>query len=291
MDHIDSMSWDDVRVFLSVAREGTVRRGAAVIGSSHSTVLRRLSALEESLGVRLFHRRSDGYELTPSGERARDAALMLEDRMHDMRRQVQGGDARLSGHVRVALPDAFLPLLLRALPRFEAVYPSIELELVTSTRYVDLHRGEADVAVRIAQSPDESLVGRRVADAGVAVYGSRKYARRVGARALSRLDWLGWERGGSSVFGRWIDEHVEAGRIRLRVSGVPDLERAVDADLGVTLMASPLGEARRTWHCFRRLKDMDTPVWVLSHQDLKTTARVRAVRDFISVALAGTAGR
>jgi DNA-binding transcriptional LysR family regulator len=281
MDHLDSMSWDDVRVFLSVAREGTVRRGAATIGSSHSTVLRRIGALEESLGVRLFHRRSDGYVLTPAGERARDISLVLEDRMHDIRRQVQGSDARLSGHVRVALPDAFLPLLLRALPRFEAAYPSIDLELVTSTRYADLHRGEADVAVRIAQAPDEDLVGRRVADVSVAVYGSKNYARRVGDRDVARLDWLGWERGASTAFGSWIDAHVKARQIRLRLGGVPDLEKAIDADVGVTLMPAALGDVRRTWHCFRRLKEMRTPVWVLSHVDLKTTARVRAVRDFI----------
>lgn len=286
MNHDESMPWDDVRVFLGVAREGTVRGGAATLGMSHPTVLRRIRALEESLGVRLFHRRRDGYVLTPAGEHARDAALAVEDRMLDIRRQVQGSDARLSGHVRVALPDALLPLVLRSLPRFEASYPAIDLELVTSTRYVDLHRGEADLAVRITQSPDAELVGRRVADVNVGVYGSRSYARRAGDRHFSKLDWIGWERGASTTFGSWIDEHIGERQIRVRVGGVPDLEKAIDCDLGVTLMPEALGEARPTWHCYRHLKELRAPVWVLSHPDLKTTARVRAVRDFIADTLA-----
>ena len=289
MDHRQDLSWDDVRVFLAVAREGTVRGAAATIGTSHSTVLRRIAALEDSLAVRLFHRRREGYVMTSAGERARDAGLVLEDRMHDLRRQVQGSDTRLSGHVRVALPDAFLPLLLRALPRFEASYPGIDLELVASTRYVDLMSGEADVAVRIAQAPDDRLVGRRVANANVGVYGSRTYARRVGDRAVAKLDWLGWERGAVATFATWIDAHVKAPQVRLRLGGLPELEKAIDADLGVTLMPVSLGDARRTWHCFQRLKDMHPAVWVLSHSDLKTTARVRVVRDFIGDVLADTA--
>jgi DNA-binding transcriptional LysR family regulator len=290
MNHTEAMSWDDVRIFLSVVREGTVRRGAATIGTSHSTALRRIGALEESLGARLFHRRREGYVLTPAGERARAAALVVEDRMQEIEREVRGSDARLSGDVRVALPDALLPIVLRALPRFEATYPSIRLELVTSTRYADLQHGDADVAVRIARAPDPELFGRRVSDVVVGVYGSKTYARRMASakRDVLRLDWLAWERSANTLFGTWIDEHVDARRVRLRLGGMPDLVQAIDADLGVTLMPTALAELRG-WHCFRRLKEMHSPVWVLSHPDLRTAARVRAVRDFIADALGRSA--
>jgi DNA-binding transcriptional LysR family regulator len=288
MDQLTGMSWDDVRVFLAVAREGAVRRAAALLGTSHSTVLRRIAALEESLAVLLFHRRREGYVMTSAGERVRDAALLLEDGMHDLRRQVHNSDARLSGHVRVALPDAFLPVLLRALPRFGTTYPGIALELVASTRYADLHRGEADVAVRIAEAPDDSLVGRRVATEIAGVYGSRVYARRVRKRALATLDWLGWERGATSAFANWIETHVQSSQVRLRLGGMPELEKAIDANLGVTLMPVTLGQAMPTWHCFHRLDEMQVAVWVLSHPDLKTTARVRVVRDFVADALTST---
>lgn len=291
MNHTEATSWDDMRVFLSVAREGTVRRGAATLGASHSTVLRRIAALEASLGVRLFHRRNAGYVLTAAGERARDAAIALEDRMHDIHREVQGSDARLSGHVRVALPDALLPLILRAFPRFIVAYPSIGLELVTSTRFVDLQRGEADVAVRISASPEANLVGRNVGEVSVGIYGSRTYARRAGKRDVWKLDWLGWERSVSTAFGSFIDAHVAPEHIRLRLGGMPDLEKAVDADLGVTLMPMVLGKSRRTWQCIRHIKEIRAPIWVLSHPDLQTTARVRAVRDFIGTTLARSAAR
>ena len=283
------LAWDDVRVFLAVAREGTVRSAAAAMGTSHSTVLRRVGALEESLDVRLFHRRRDGYLLTAAGERARDAALPIEERVRDIRREVQGGDARLSGNVRVSLPKALLPVLLRALSRFEADYPEIELELLTAKRFVDLHRGDADVAVRIAGVPDERLVGRRVAEACVGVYGSRRYARRVGERDLGQLDWLVVEQDTESALGRWIHERIEPARIRVRLGGLSDLRDAVDAHLGVTLVPCALGDKRRTWHRFHRLAELSAPVWVLSHSDLRTTARVRAVRDFIGDTLSGAA--
>jgi DNA-binding transcriptional LysR family regulator len=173
------------------------------------------------------------------------------------------------------------------LPRFEARYPEIDLELSAATRYVDLHRGEADVAVRIAEAPDSNLVGRRVATVSVGVYGSRSYARRNDGVGLAKLDWLAWELGSTSVFATWIDTHIKASQIRLRLGGLPELEKGIDADLGVTLMPVSLGEERRTWQRLHRVKEIQAPVWVLSHPDLKTTARVRAVRDFIGDVLAG----
>jgi len=249
-------------------------------------LLRRIGALEESLAVQLFHRRRQGFVLTAAGERARDAAIPLEDGVRDLRIQVQGGDAQLAGRVRVSLPDAFLPLLLRAVPRFESAYPEIALQLLTDRRFADLHQGEADVAVRIASAPDERLVGRRVAIARVGIYGSQRYAARVEGRPLASLDWLGMDSPVPSRFAKWVDDHVDPSRIRIHLATAAALEAAVEADLGVTLMPCVV-TAHRHWHRFRLLEEVVAPVWVLSHPDLRTTARVRAVRDFISDALVG----
>ncbi|MBN4049475.1 hypothetical protein JYT86_00285 [bacterium AH-315-N03] len=125
-----------------------------------------------------------------------------------------------------------------------------------------------------------------MAQVAVGVYGSRRYAKRVGKRGLAELDWLAVERSVERVFGRWIDERIEPAQIRLRLGGMSDLREAVDAHLGVTLMPCALGDDRRTWHRFHRLDEVSAPVWVLSHADLRTTARVRAVRDFIGDTLA-----
>ncbi len=276
------MNWDDVRFFLALARNQTVRGTASALGTSHSTVLRRVAALETSLGARLFHRQSRGYVLTAAGERARDVATQLEESMLELRRQVQGADERLSGPVRVSTSPAFLKVLLEALPAFIARYPGIHLEFAAPTHNVDLTRGEADIAVRIAASPDPNLVGRCVGRVGVGVYGSRAYADRVDATTGWReLDWLNGNPNTFGVFASWITEHVEPSQIRLRLSGVLEMLEAISAGLGVTLLPAPQGDADPMLHCFHRIDELSAPVWVLSHSDLRTTARVRVVRAFI----------
>jgi DNA-binding transcriptional LysR family regulator len=281
----DPIDWDDLRTALFLARAGSVRRAARDLGVSHSTVLRRLDALEATTGVRLFERKAEGYEVTPAGQDVFDTAVNLEEGVLALERRVQGRDLRLAGPVRVTLPDPFLPLLLPALRDLGAAHPDIVVTAAVEVGFADLAHREADVAIRLAAEPPPDLVGRRLASAGVGVYGSERYLEGRSTRNLDALDWIGWEEGSPMAFERWRRERVPRARVRLRLSTPSAIREAVDAGLGVSVLPCVLGGARPGWRRVHRIPESATPLWILTHRDLRTTARVRVVRDCMADAI------
>jgi DNA-binding transcriptional LysR family regulator len=281
-----AIGWDDLRVALFLGRGGSVRRTARVLGVSHSTVLRRIAQLERDTGVRLFERKPGGYELTPAGQDVFDTARDLEQIVVGLERRVHGRDARLSGPVRVTLPDPLLPMLLADFFAFGRAYPEIELTLAVGTGIVDLAQREADIAIRFVAEPPAELVGRRVADSAVGIYGAKAYLARRKTHDLEALDWVGWEAGSRMAFAQWMDQHVPRARVAVRVSAGWALTDAVDAGFGVAIAPCALGEIRKAWKRIRLLPEIGAPMWILTHRDLRTTARVRVLRDFLAEAIA-----
>jgi DNA-binding transcriptional LysR family regulator len=282
---IDHLDWDDLRTALFLARAGSVRKAARGLGVSHSTVLRRLEALESSTGVRLFERKPDGYELTPAGQDVFDTAGALEEIVAGLERRVEGRDLRLAGAVRVTLPDPFLALLLPPLRELGAAQPDINVTVAVDVGYADLAHREADIAVRVASEPPPDLVGRRLVTAGVGVYGSEDYLRRRKTKDLGALDWVGWESDSQMAFERWRAKSFPEARVTLRASTAWAIRDAVDAGLGVSIFPCALGGTRPGWRCLRRIPEASAPLWVLTHADLRTTARVRLVRDALTDAM------
>ncbi|BDG08556.1 LysR family transcriptional regulator [Anaeromyxobacter paludicola] len=280
------VAWDDLRTALFLARAGSVRGAARALGVSHSTVLRRLAGLEAAAGVRLFDRTASGYELTPAGQDVFDTAGQVEDVVLSLERRVQGRDLRLSGPVRVTMPDPFLPLLLPALRELGQAYPDIALTVSGTVGFADLAHREADVALRVAAEPPPDLVGRRVAVAGAAVYGAERYLAGRSTKDLAALDWIAWDATPPMALDAWRRANVPDARVALSVTTVAGLRDAVDAGLGVAAFPCALGGAMAGWRCLRLLHEAATPLWVLTHQDLRTTARVRVVRDFLAGAIA-----
>ena len=187
-------NWDDLRVFLAVARAGSLSGAARTLGVNHSTVFRRIGAFEAALGVRLFERQPGGYLLTPAGEELRDGALRVEEEIANLSRKVAGQDLRLSGTVRVTTIDMLaFGLLPRHLAGFRDAYPGIEVDLVVGNATLNLSRREADVALRVGNAPAETLVGRRVGRLAFAVYGSAGYRARRPEPDLALHDWIGFE--------------------------------------------------------------------------------------------------
>ncbi len=281
-DHLD---WDDLRTALFLARSGSVRGAARKLGVSHSTVLRRLSALEGRTGVRLFERKPDGYEVTPAGQDVFDTARGLEDLVLSLERRVQGHDLRLAGPVRVTLPDPFLPMLLPDLRAIARELPDIEVTIDVGTGYVDLAHREADIAIRTTDEPPPDLVGRRLVMAGVAVYGSARYLAKRAVANLEALDWVGWPTDSQMAFARWMGKNVPSARVALRCSTGWAIRDAVDAHLGVAVLPCVLGETMPGWRRVRPVADLSAPVWILTHRDLRTTARVRVLRDRLAEAI------
>jgi DNA-binding transcriptional LysR family regulator len=283
------MEWDDLRVALAVFREGTLSGAARRLGVTHSTVFRRLNVIEKQIGARLFERFRDGYVPTPAGEIAAAAATRLEDEVLTLERRLSGQDLRPSGVVRITTTDTLGTILMRHLPAMRAVHPEIQLEVAISSAMANLTRREAEIAIRPTFEPPEILVGRRVADIAHAIYGSRAYLSRHKDKDVSAHDWIATDDAlASTVIGRWVHENLRAANITCRVGALPALRDAALAGLGLALLPCYLGDPAPG---LRRLteKTMTEPrsaLWLLTHDDLRRTARIRATLDFLASAFA-----
>ena len=144
------IDWDDVRYFLAVAHGGSVRAGAEQLGVNHSTVLRRISQLEERLGARMFDKLPSGYRLTDAGEEVLEFAEQMAAASNQLETRVLGRDQGVRGLLRVTMtPMLATHLLMPDLAEFARLHPEIEVEILSRDEPVNLTNREADVALRV----------------------------------------------------------------------------------------------------------------------------------------------
>lgn len=283
--------WDDLRYFLAVARGGSISAAAKALAVNHATVSRRLHAFEERIGARLFDRLPGGFVPTAMGEEMHGAARRVEEEMLSLDRRVLGHDAQLTGKLRVALSDAAAFALMGELRAFGTAYPGIELELTASNVLTNLSRRDADVAIRVTESPAEHLVGRKLGITATALYVSTGYLEaNLSLTALHEQGWLAWDES-SPDYGatRWMREHVPNARVVARFDSILLLHHALVAGLGIGFLPCALGDREAT---IRRVEPHvvlpGTGMWLLTHPDLRDTARVRCFLDFMARAMAST---
>jgi DNA-binding transcriptional LysR family regulator len=283
------LDWDDLRLVLAVARAGTLSGAARTLDVTHSTVFRRLGAIEGRMGVRLFERFRDGYSPTPAGEMAAASASRLDDEIMTLERRFSGQDLRPSGTVRIATTDTLGSILTQHLTALRTSHPGIQIEITISNVMANLARREADIAIRPTSAPPATLVGRRIADIAHALYGSREYLSRHVGKGLSTHEWIGLDDSlAGTVIARWMREKVPAARVTCRVDALPALRDVACAGLGLALLPCYVGD---TTHGLRRaarwtLSMPRSTLWLLTHDDLRRTARIRATMDFLASALA-----
>ena len=273
-------SWDDLRVVLAIGRGGSLSAAARKLGVNHSTVFRRLGALEERLGARLFERLAEGYHPTAAGEELAATAARIEAEVTGARRRLGGQDTRLSGTLRLTAPDDMAEHLLMApLARFAARYPEIRLEIVIDNRMLSLTRREADVALRPTLHPPERLVGRRAGRLTSAVYGTEGAGDLAGPEAR----WIAWDEGaGPPATTRWLAREVPDRRIAYRSSSLLNQMSACRAGLGLALLPCFLGDpVPGLSRVLEPRPEWDSELWLLTHPDLRHQARVRALTDFL----------
>ena len=284
------MDWDDLRYVLAIARAGGLNGAARALDVNPSSVYRRLEALEKALETRLFERLRSGYRLTPSGEALAEAAERMEREALSVENRIKGTDVRLEGHLRVSTSEAVtLHLLPRWLAEFRDTYPGLTLDVASTNQIVDLSRREADVVIRGTDRPPPHLVGRRCGTITFAAYASKAYLDRVGrGRPLADYEWLGFDGPMLRVQqARWLAEQVPEARVRLRYDSFAPIRLAMAAGLGCaalpcfscaddpTLEALPGTRTGTAYH-----------FWVLTHPDLRRSARVRAFLQFFGTRLA-----
>lgn len=271
------MNWDDLRFFLALAREGTVSAAGRALAVKHTTVARRITALEEQLGSRLFDRLPGGYAMTQVAENLYPHALSMEELVQAADREVFGMDTQLSGTLKLtASYDVFTRLITPKLHQFTDQYPGINIELLSSATLADLASRQADIALRLSPKPPEYLIGREVMPLRHGVYASSKYLKKK--RVTDKL--ILWEH--ERDMPEWVNDHFTGARVAARTTEIMTMVDAVKNHMGLARMPCYVADAEPS---LRRLDVALTPsnwgVWVLSHADLRSTARVRVCREFL----------
>ncbi len=275
------MNWDDLRFFLALSREGSVSGAGRQLGVKHTTVARRIGAFEERLGTRLFDRLPDGYAMTQAAENMFEHAVAMEALAQAVDREVFGQDAELAGPLKLTVGhDQANLLILPKLRAFTEAFPHIELQLLTTTGLVDLAAREADIAVRLTAKPPDYLVGREIMRLRHGIYGTTRTLRKLSDPVnviLFRSD---------ADHPPWVTENFSNARTALRVDDVSSMAAATGNHLGLSRMPCYIGDSDAG---LRRLdvplKPSDWGVWILSHVDLRATARVRVCREFLLEAI------
>jgi DNA-binding transcriptional LysR family regulator len=283
------IDWSDLRFFLAVAEQGSLGGAARELGVNHTTVLRRINALEQRLGLRLFDRLPSGYAMTVGGEVLLSAAKQVENTISSLERALAGQDLRLVGSLRVTTTDTLAAsLMMPIISAFRTAHPGIDLELAISNAMFSLSKRDADVAVRPATHPPENLVGRRIGAVAWAVYASIATADRLGKNEdLFSEQWVaGDDNLSGAAAAKWLKERVQSERIAFRADSFLTLRDASAAGLGLAVLPCYLGDL---CPALRRigspLSELRTELWILTHPDLRRTARVRAFMEFAANAL------
>jgi DNA-binding transcriptional LysR family regulator len=281
------MDWDGLQVFLAVARSGRVSAAARRLGVEHTTVARRIGALEKTLGVSLFYRTSRGYLLTPEGqnvvstaEAMERAALVVEARA----RETSGPPA---GRVRVAMPPEYgSHWLAPKLAAFRARYPQIELQILVGTRQRDLSRGEAELAIQPPRPTQTGMVAVRLARAAVGLYASRSLigSQRIRIRKPADVrDWLLFTY--TAPFqvlqnAKWFQPILGSGSIGLQSNSTHALLAAARAGAGIAVL--PRFVAREHDELVSVSDDVAShDILLITHPEVRRDPKVRATADFL----------
>ena len=284
------IEWDDLRYILAVASAGSLAGAARSLGVNHTTVLRRVGAFEARLGLRLFERMPTGYVLTVGGEELVAAARQIDDTVTSLERKLAGQDLRLSGVIRVTSTDTLMVSILpEILAEFRAAHPGIGIEVALSNVMLNLTRREADIAIRPAKDPPETLVGRRIAKIAFAIYGSSQYlSRRRKTDDLAGHQWVGPDDSlADTSVAQWMRSELPESEIVLRADSLLAMREAARAGLGLAALPCYLGDTSSGLVCVHRpIAAMQTMLWILTHEDLRRTARIRAFTEFAAKAFA-----
>lgn len=276
------MEWDDVRYFLVLARTGSLSAASRVLGVTHVTVARRIARLEQVRGVRLFHRRQRGYQLTAAGERLLAVGESVEKSCQYFERQMLGLSDIPQGVLTVSIPESTLVNLAKPLSAFMRAYPGIDLNVVATSERLNLESLQADLLIRVTNEPPEMLVGRRLGEIQFFAYGTRAYVEELGGD-IKAAHWIVWEaEPGSEDDVYYPHVNAKEARITVRTNSNSQLLAMVREGGLIGLLASSV--ARLYPELARIGKEPLTTLglWMLTHRDLRHAARVRCFMDFMS---------
>lgn len=281
--------WNDLRHLIAISRHGSTLAAARALGVNQSTVHRRLAELERRVGLTLVTRQPAGYRLSELGEALLAEILAVETAVEHLERKIGALKHDLHGTIRLTCPEPTVPRIAASglLDRFHARYPGLAVEFVTSDRYLDLSKGEADIAFRSGEPVDDDLVGRKICDSVWAVYASKTYIQQHG-RPASLPDLAGHALIGfdgimrNHRVAKWLPTIVPDARIVSRCSSMLGVVSAVTAGLGVAPLPTPLGDAEDSLlQVLPPVPELTRAWYLLTPPDLRKTPRIAAFVDCV----------
>lgn len=281
------MDWDNIRVFLSVARAGQFLAAARQLKIDHGTVSRKIGALEKSLGVRLFDRQTTGCVLTAAGDRLYVAAEEVEAQLLRAQGDLSQSDVELSGTVRVAAPDGFTALFLCArLGKLKRKYPSLTIQMVPMSRTFSLSKREADIAITISRPEEGRLTVRKLTDYSLHFYGAKDYLAEHGApKTIADLE--------QHCLITYVQDLVFADQLhfmpelygpnfsRVECSGAVGQLETVRGGAGIGILHDYAAQTDPQLQIVLPDTSFQRSYWIITHVDMRQLSRVRAVSDFI----------
>ena len=283
------IEWDDVRYFLAVARNGSVRAAAERLGVNHSTVLRRIAHLETRLGAHMFEKLPSGYRLTDAGEGVLEFAVQMEASSNQLETRVFGRDQGVRGLLRVTLaPSLATHLLMPDFAEFARLHPEVEMEILSSDEPVNLTNREADVAMRVVYDRNAlplNLHGVKGPELFGGVYMSRDLLAAWRAGASDRIRWI--VKNNHGLADRTREGEVRTMEVPFRTTDAEAQIVAVRQGLGMTMLPCFVGDPDPL---LVRVPGTDLrmhgTLWLLTQGETRKTKRVRLFTDFISRRLA-----
>ena len=286
------MDWNDLKIILAIGRQGSLSGAARTLDMNHSTVFRRINAIEDKMGVRFFDRLPQGYSLTEAGEAALRAADKIDNEVNGLSRKLLGKDLRLQGGIRVTAPEGVSHKLLRPIiAEFLKRHPEINIDLVVTGNALKLARREADLAIRVTNNPPDTSIGRKVCNFRFGFYASKEYVEKNTQTKVDQHHWLLLD-----DCQQWFPASVwkqlglaglqKTNNVCLRTDSTTAIVNAAIDSLGVAPLPCFLGDdEEKLVRVFEPDKDiaggMMLELWVLMHPDLRNTARVRALKNYI----------
>lgn len=290
---LDPFDWNDIKALIAAAEAGSLSAAAASTGISQPTLGRKIDALEISLGLKLFERGPQGMALTDSGADMLAHARQMQDAAARLSLAASGRAETLEGTVRITAPEVMsahhLPAILTRLLDAE---PGVEVELVANNGTDNLLRREADIAIRMYRPTQADLIARKVTDMRLGLYAAETYLAAYGEPTLATFAnhrMVGYDR--NPMIADWMSSHGVAappGFLRLRTDDQVVHWRMVVAGAGIGPNQIAVGEAEPKVRRILHELDLPTlPVWLTVHEELRTSALIRRVYDFVAEELAG----
>ncbi|MFK5855553.1 MAG: LysR family transcriptional regulator [Bacteroidota bacterium] len=280
------MNWNDIHVFLVIAREKSLACAALTLGVTHSTVFRKLNALEKNINIKLFSRNTDGYVLTETGKEVLAYAENISTHIDDLNKLLNSRNTETQGIINVTAPHNlaynFLP---RYFYKFNKKYPDISIKILVSNKNFNLSRLDADLAIRATQEPPENLIAKKLLSLKWGAYASIEYLSDKNIpltlddlnehllissdQALSMLPAY-----------QWIESNIHSSKIIVRCNDLMSMSAFAESNLGIAFL--PDDQAKpELQRLFDLPSDIMSDIWMLIHPDMRQCKRLIILRDFL----------